>query len=32
MYVDGKEVFRMARFMPIVELREKLNRIVEFID
>lgn len=32
MYVDGKEVFRMARFIPIVELREKLNRIVEFID
>lgn len=30
MYVDGKEFFRVAKFVPIVELKEKLDRIMEF--
>lgn len=30
MYYQEKEMFRMARFVPIVELKEKLDRIMEF--
>lgn len=31
MYVEGKEVFRMARFIPMEELKGKLDRIMEFV-
>lgn len=32
MFIDGKEVFRMARFIPMTDLKNKIDRLMNFID